>query len=45
MQAVNGIEGLAVKKGAAHLMELYFDDNIQGKSFDLRPELPLKIYY
>lgn len=44
MQAVNSIENLIVKNGAEHLMELYFDENIQGKSFDLRPELPLKIY-
>lgn len=44
LQAVNGIENLTVKSGAAHLMELYFDENIQGKAFDLRPELPLKIY-
>lgn len=44
IQAVNGINNLTVKNGSEHLMELYFDDNIQGKSFDLRPELPLKIY-
>jgi hypothetical protein len=25
-------------------MELYFDNHIQGKSFDLRPELPLIVY-
>lgn len=44
IQAVNRINNLTVKNGSEHLMELYFDDNIQGKSFDLRPELPLKIY-
>lgn len=45
IQAVNRIENLIVKNGAEHLMELYFDENIQGKAFDLRPELPLKIYF
>lgn len=44
IQAVNGINNLTVKNGPEHLMKLYFDENIQGKSFDLRPELPLKIY-
>lgn len=44
IKAVNGIENLTVKKGKEHLMELHFDNDIQGKSFDLRPELPLIIY-
>ncbi len=44
MIAINGIENVTVKKGTEHLMELYFDNNIQKKSFDLRPELPLIIY-
>jgi hypothetical protein len=44
IKAVNEIENLAVKNGAAHLMELYFDNNTQGKTFDLRPELPLIVY-
>lgn len=44
IKAVNGIENLTIKSGKEHLMELYFDDNIQGKSFDLRPELPMIIY-
>lgn len=44
IQAVNGIENLTVKDGEEHLMELHFDNDIQGKSFDLRPELPLIIY-
>lgn len=44
MKAVNGIEEVTVKNGTEHLMELYFDNNVQGKSFDLRPELPLIIY-
>ena len=44
MIAINAIENVTVKKGTEHLMELYFDKNIQEKSFDLRPELPLIIY-
>ncbi len=44
IKAVNGIEKMSVKNGEEHLMELYFDNSIQEKSFDLRPELPLIIY-
>ena len=44
MKAVNGIKNLTVKNGSEHLMELFFDNNVQGKSFDLRPELPLIVY-
>ena len=44
IKAVNEIENLTVKKGKEHLMKLYFDNNFQGKSFDLRPDLPLIIY-
>jgi hypothetical protein len=44
IKALNGIENVTVKNGTEHLMELYFDNNIQGMSFDLRPELPLIIY-
>lgn len=44
VQAINGIDNATVKKGPEHLMEVYFDEHIQGKSFDLRPELPLIIY-
>ena len=44
IKAVNGIENLTVKNGTKHLMELHFDNDIQGKLVDLRPELPLIIY-
>lgn len=44
IKAVNRIENLTVKSGKEHLMELHFDNDIQGKSYDLRPELPLIIY-
>lgn len=43
IKAVNEIENLTVKSGEENLMELYFDNNVQKKSFDLRPELPLVI--
>lgn len=42
--AINGIENTTVKNGATHVMELFFDNNTQGKSFDLRPQLPLIIH-
>jgi hypothetical protein len=44
IKAINRIPNLTVKNGTEHLMELYFDNHIQGKSFDLRPELPLIVY-
>lgn len=44
IKAVNGIENLTVKNGSGHLMELYFDNSVQEKSYDLRPELPLIVY-
>ena len=44
VKAITEIKNLTIKDGSEHLMEIYFDENIQNKSFDLRPELPLKIY-
>ncbi|WP_157961131.1 VOC family protein [Lutibacter citreus] len=44
IKVVNGIENVTVKNGKEHLMELFFDNNIQGKSYDLRPELPLIVH-
>lgn len=44
VKAINGIENLTIKSGEDYLMELHFDNDVQGKSFDLRPELPLIIY-
>ncbi|MCV6631163.1 MAG: hypothetical protein OIF50_15030 [Flavobacteriaceae bacterium] len=44
IRALNNMDNVVIKKGSEQLMELYFDDTIQGKSFDLRPELPLIIY-
>lgn len=44
IQTVNEVEGLEVKLGSKHLLELYFDNNVQGKTFDLQPELPLIVH-
>ena len=44
IKELNKLEIITIKKGKDHLMELYFDNHIQNKIFDLRPELPLKIY-
>lgn len=44
IQTINKIENIKIRNGSKHLMYLYFDNNIQEKSFDLRPELPLIIY-
>lgn len=44
MRTLNGFDDVTIKGGSEHLMELYFDEHRQGKSFDLRPELPLKIH-
>ncbi len=43
IEAVNKIENVSIKNGTEHVMELTFDNNVQGKIFDLRPELPLVI--
>lgn len=43
IEAISEIENVSIKNGAEHLMELTFDNNVQGKIFDLRPELPLII--
>ena len=43
IKVLNGIPNLTVKNGKEKIMELYFDNNIQEKTFDLRPELPLII--
>jgi len=44
IQAVTKIPNVTIKDGTEHLMEIVFDENIQNKTIDLRPELPLKIY-
>ncbi len=44
VMALNRIENLSIETGKEHLMELYFDNQSQGKTFDLRPDLPLIVY-
>ncbi|MFK7936334.1 MAG: hypothetical protein AB8G22_22660 [Saprospiraceae bacterium] len=41
---INGLENVELVVGKECLMEIYFDQHKQGKVFDLRPEVPLKIY-
>ena len=43
IKAINGISNIEVKNGDRHLLELYFDNHVQGKIHDLRPELPLVV--
>ena len=43
IKALNGVQNLTIRNGKEQIMELYFDNNIQGETFDLRPELPLII--
>lgn len=44
IETLNQLENVKLIKGEEYLMELYFDDNRQNKFYDMRPELPLKIY-
>lgn len=44
IQVLNHLKNVTIKNGKNHLMELFFDDNIQKKTIDLRPELPLIIH-
>jgi len=43
-EAINKLESLEFKNGGKYVMELHFDENRQGKTFDLRPDLPLIIH-
>ncbi|WP_397444771.1 VOC family protein [Polaribacter sp. R77954] len=44
MKTVHGIENIIIKNGSSYVMELFFDNATQQKTFDLRPELPLLIH-
>lgn len=44
MKAVKNIENVTIKNGNEHLIELFFDNNIQNKTINLRPDLPLIIH-
>ncbi len=41
---INTIENVAIKVGKEQLMELYFDDHRQKKTYDLRPTIPLILH-
>lgn len=45
LNRVSQTEGLTIKKGRHHLMELTFNNHGSGQSRDLRPLLPLIIYW
>lgn len=44
IKTLKQIENVELLEGKEYLMEIYFDNHIQNKFFDLRPELPLKVY-
>jgi len=44
LKAIQQIKMIDFKVGDAYFLEIYFDNNQQKKEFDLRPELPIKIY-
>jgi len=44
LEEIKKIKMIDFKVGKEYLLEIYFDNNQQGEEFDLRPELPIKIY-
>lgn len=44
IQTLNNLKKISLRKGTNHVMELYFDNSIQNKTYDLRPDLPLIIH-
>jgi len=44
IQTLNHIKEVRVKNGENYLLELFFDNNKQKKTIDLRPELPIIVY-
>nr|WP_299345268.1 VOC family protein [Allomuricauda sp.] len=44
MEKVDKVDNIHIKKGKEQLLEIFFDNQVQGKSHDLRPELPVIIY-
>lgn len=44
IRCLNELGNVEIKEGKEYLMELYFDNQRQQKTYDLRPEIPLKIH-
>ena len=45
LTAANGADRLSIESGAEHRMEVIFDDNRCNRTLDLRPDLPLVIFW
>lgn len=44
VKILNEIKGVELVEGEEYLMELYFDNHKKNEVYDMRPEIPLKIY-
>ena len=44
IKTLSKLKNIEIKEGKEYLMEVFFDHQRQNKTYDLRPELPLKIY-
>lgn len=44
VKMLHRLKNIELKEGKEYLMEMFFDHQKQNKTYDLRPELPLKIY-
>lgn len=44
MEEVNKMQNIEIVKGKEQLLEIYFDNGAQGKSHDLRPQIPVVVY-
>ncbi len=45
LEAISDIENIELIQSKENMIDLYFDENKQKKSFDLRPELPLVLHW
>lgn len=44
VKMLKAIKEIELVEGEAYLMEIYFDDQRKNEVYDMRPEIPLKIY-
>lgn len=44
IKSLNHLKEVTIKHGKNYLLELFFDNNTQNKTIDLRPELPIIVY-